>query len=891
MEFKKRDLLVEDKSEEGIVKKVLSKLKGVRDRAQSEIKETRALVRILTHAVKSYVKDREFDLNDEDRKFIKGQSTDVIKNILLTVVAVIPLPIPLTPFLIIFGKKIGLDLVPKEHVIPDKAKSNKEKLEENTQKILEDEKLNLIEKLCLQANKRKLKSDVFCKLLEGYNKSNDFVKEKILTSLQKIFNFFILDGKGINRGVFPKLVRISLDSNDFTHYLYIISEYLTDPKYTDDEIRTKLMRYKGREFAPLHLDDMATHIASKEYSQYEEKLTKNEFGLSRTFLSLDYRCEESIDKKIIELLKIIKKLPEDQKYQQFESFIEKFIGCLKQQLDNPKYTIKADAINNLEEPIKYEGEIMLKKGDYLEIKKMDFEVDSYLSEFFSIFKESKIKYLRKTHLIIYNYFVDRIFQWINENGQSYLNTVKNNLAGIIFDNSTFVPIDQIDFYWSNKGQRGCNEKRLSIRFRIKPELQSVVSYIYEPGKGENSLTQKIIRELPSDIREKKICKDQLPPDFVIGENKKKQKMNIIISEKQYQYLKKTFKILKESSLGLQVLNDKGEPENYNWLESAEGVLYDYPEYYNAYKDNFLWPIPAVKLQDVEKLQKTFSNSKKGICYNGHPKCYKKTLVYGKTKNKYDTQFKEYNFVWDKNTNTGKFVDSGVIMLPGFDVIGYRDKGNKVSNSIKIITSKLKEKGVTDPKVVAAIIAICSKESGFELQGENTHTGTLSQLRDWFPPLRVMTDQQIEKLRMNQKDFYNKVYGPSSDTGKNLGNIFKNDGYDFRGRGWNGITGRSLYRIVGFEKYPEDLNNPKHATTALINYYDKVSNILYKTYPDETPMSTIVMDFIRATGGFSPTAMTPFIIGNFDRAYTFLKNNLVKDGKIELPGYSPVNVTI
>jgi len=891
MEFKKSDLLVEDKSEDGVVKKVLSKLKDVKVRAQSEIKETRALVRILTHAVKSYAKDREFDLNDEDRAFIKGQSVDVVRTLVLTIVAIIPLPIPLTPFLIIFGQKIGLDLVPKEHEIPDKGKSNKEKLEENTQKILEDEKLNLVEKLCLQAKKRKLKSNVFCMSLESYNKSNEFVKEKILTSLQKIFNFFIEDGVGINRGVFPKLVRISLDSNDFTHYLYIISEFLTNPEYTDDEIKIILKKYKGSENTPSNLDDIATHIASKEYTAYEEKLTKDEFGISRTFLSLDYRCDEDIDKKLIELLKDIKKLPEEQKYQQFESFIEKFIGCLKQQLDNPKYTIKADAINNLEEPIKYDGEVMLKKGDYLEIKKMDFEVDSYLSEFFSIFKESKIKYLKRTHILIYNYFVDRVFQWINENGQNYLNTVKNNLAGIIFDNNTFVPINQIDFYWSNKGQRGCNEKRLSIRFRIKPGLQSVVAYIYEPGKGENSLTQKIIRELPSGLREKKICKDHLPPDFVIGENKKKQKMNIIITEKQYQYLKRTFKVLKESSLGLQVLNDKGETENYNWLESAEGVLYDYPEYYNAYKDDFSWPIPAVKLQDVEKLQKTFSNSKKGICYNEHPKCYKKALVYGKTKNKYDTEFKQYDFVWDKNTDTGKFVDSGVMMLHGVDIIGYRDKGSKVSNSIKLITSKLKEKGVTDPKVVAAIIAICSKESGFVLQGENTHTGTLSQLRDWFPPLRDMTDQQIEKLRMNQRNFYNKVYGPSSSVGKNLGNIFKNDGYDFRGRGWNGITGRSLYRIVGFERDPDDLNNPKHATTALINYYDKISNTLFKTYPDETPMSTIVMDFIRATGGFSPTAMTPFIIGNYDRAYTFLKNNLVKDGKIELPGYPPVNVTL
>ena len=129
MEFKKQDLFVEDKSEEGIVKKVLSKLKNVRDRAQSEIKETRALVIILSHAVKSYAKNREFDLNEEDKKFIKGQSTDVIKNILLTVVAVIPLPIPLTPFLIIFGKKIGIDLTPKEHAIPVKGKKNKDRLD------------------------------------------------------------------------------------------------------------------------------------------------------------------------------------------------------------------------------------------------------------------------------------------------------------------------------------------------------------------------------------------------------------------------------------------------------------------------------------------------------------------------------------------------------------------------------------------------------------------------------------------------------------------------------------------------------------------------------------------------------------------------------------------
>ena len=123
MEFKKGNLLLsEDKSEEGILKKILSKFKDIKKRAKSEIEETKALVRILIHAVKSYAKIREFDLDKKDIEFIQGQSGDVIKNLLMVVISIIPIPIPVTPFLIIFGKKIGIDIVPKEHEIPEKGK-------------------------------------------------------------------------------------------------------------------------------------------------------------------------------------------------------------------------------------------------------------------------------------------------------------------------------------------------------------------------------------------------------------------------------------------------------------------------------------------------------------------------------------------------------------------------------------------------------------------------------------------------------------------------------------------------------------------------------------------------------------------------------------------------
>ena len=365
---------------------------------------------------------------------------------------------------------------------------------------------------------------------------------------------------------------------------------------------------------------------------------------------------------------------------------------------------------------------------------------------------------------------------------------------------------------------------------------------------------------------------------------------LLITEEEKNKIKSLYGLIKESSLGLSV-DLEGKEENLNWLESAEGILYDYPEYYEEYSDDFKWPVPGINLKYLDELKNTFANSKKGICYNEHPKCYSKVLVYAKDPKSNKMNFKQYDFKWDKDNKKGDFVDSGINLLPGVDVIGYKNGGDKVSSSSKKISNKLKSFGVTDPKVIAAIIGICSKESGFVLQGENTHTGTISQLREWFPPLRNFTDEQIEKLRLNQRRFYNKVYGATTEVGKNLGNVHENDGYNYRGRGWNGITGRALYRLVGYERNPDALNNTEDATNALINYYDKASGILKNEYTDETPMSTIVRDYIYATGGFSPNANSPFIQKNYQRAYDFVVNNLVKDGKLHVPGFSPINVTL
>jgi hypothetical protein len=513
MEFKKKDLILkEDKSEEGVIQKVLSKLKGIRDRAKSEVEETRALVRILTHAVRSYSKTREFDLDEKDREFIKGQSGDVVKNIILMVISIIPIPIPITPFLVLFGKKVGIDFIPKQQDIPEKGKK-KEKLDENKHfnYIMEqindgDKKEDFIYYLCNQATKRKLKSSPFCDLKTYYDQTP--AKEKVLSAILTIHKFLVEGTHGLNRGAFPRLVRVALNTEDPAQTLYIIAEFINDKTYDKDETKIKLKKYKGKDYAPLNLDDFLTVIRSKEYSQYEDSLTKNELKLTRTVLQLEYNCTDDIDMTLIKLLEVIKKSDDDKKYEKFNEIFTKVTDCLYSFMNSDDKVIKADALYDLESPMMYDGKPVIVPGDYIEIKKMDPEVDSYLSEFFSIFKQSKLaKTKKKDYIILYNYFVDMLFEWILTNGEVYRQKVLDGMSGIIYDKNVFVPRDQIDVYWSNKGQRGCDERRLSLRFRLKPGLKNMVGYVYEPGKGVDSLTKTEVRDLPQEFKERNVCRN------------------------------------------------------------------------------------------------------------------------------------------------------------------------------------------------------------------------------------------------------------------------------------------------------------------------------------------------------------------------------------------------
>ena len=74
-----------------------------------EGEETKIAVRILSRMIKGE------EVSEKEKNFLKEQSKDLARIIPLVAISGIPIPIPITPLLIILGKKYGFDFLPKDH--------------------------------------------------------------------------------------------------------------------------------------------------------------------------------------------------------------------------------------------------------------------------------------------------------------------------------------------------------------------------------------------------------------------------------------------------------------------------------------------------------------------------------------------------------------------------------------------------------------------------------------------------------------------------------------------------------------------------------------------------------------------------------------------------------
>ena len=145
-------------------------------------------------------------------------------------------------------------------------------------------------------------------------------------------------------------------------------------------------------------------------------------------------------------------------------------------------------------------------------------------------------------------------------------------------------------------------------------------------------------------------------------------------------------------------------------------------------------------------------------------------------------------------------------------MGYAETLNTTQKSnIDSIIAEAKRRGITNPISIAGMLAIVSKESNFKPQDENLNYSS-ERLQEVFG----ISSQKANSLAHKPEAIGNAIYG-----GK-YGNA-SNEGYKYRGRGFNGLTFKNNYekygKLIGenLVSNPSDVNNIDVASKVLVEY--------------------------------------------------------------------------
>ncbi len=356
---------------------------------------------------------------------------------------------------------------------------------------------------------------------------------------------------------------------------------------------------------------------------------------------------------------------------------------------------------------------------------------------------------------------------------------------------------------------------------------------------------------------------------------------MIITEDEKKQIRKLYSLTEET----EKLKISGKSVRKNeWLEFASIVMAKYNDW-KSYVTEYPFPFPAVNINNLHLANDFVREADLGICFEGYsPSCYKKIIIYDDSDPK-NPQFKLAELMWNSDYRFYAYY-SIMKLLPEVEIKPTQKQ--IINRGAKLIAKILKNKKVTDPRIVAAIIGICSKESNFTPAVESTYKADTYWQKTHFEALANVPMEEIEKLKKDPVKFYNFVYGPNTKTGFNLGNTKPGDGYRYRGRGFNQLTGRGGYANAGYENNPEALEKLEGAVDVVAKTFVDMSGFGLKKYPETTSLMEIVKDAVALNAGSA--SMSSFFIHNLNLSYNFIINNLLdKNGDLVVPGYKPMKI--
>jgi putative chitinase len=148
-----------------------------------------------------------------------------------------------------------------------------------------------------------------------------------------------------------------------------------------------------------------------------------------------------------------------------------------------------------------------------------------------------------------------------------------------------------------------------------------------------------------------------------------------------------------------------------------------------------------------------------------------------------------------------------------------------ARNIDLLVDAMNDFGITDPMTQIGILSVIGKESGFIPKSETSYANTgNSRIRRIFGSRVPNNDEELDKLKKDPKSFFNKVYAKT--VGNGLDGTNDDDGYKYRGRGFNQLTGEKNYEKYGnligknLVGDPEEVNNTRTAADVAIMFFTK-----------------------------------------------------------------------
>lgn len=142
----------------------------------------------------------------------------------------------------------------------------------------------------------------------------------------------------------------------------------------------------------------------------------------------------------------------------------------------------------------------------------------------------------------------------------------------------------------------------------------------------------------------------------------------------------------------------------------------------------------------------------------------------------------------------------------------QDKGVSVPKKLaeQLIIREMLKQGFTDPREIAMMLALTNYESGgYSQTVENMKYSSPERLVRLFKEVKSV-EQARQLIAGGEVAIANTVYGGAK--GASIGNTEPGDGYKFRGRGFNHLTGKANYAKYGQALGIDLVNKPELAST-------------------------------------------------------------------------------